>query len=146
MSEKDYIYMELNMAPPRVTHQSKKIVRIGNHCKLANTTQLNEAVRQYKAALKPHAPESPLDGPIHVRFAFAFPYPSRTPKKQRETTLYKPTRPDWDNMAKTLQDAMTAVGFWYDDAQICSALVEKFYCDEPGIRIYVGRGDHPWSI
>ena len=37
----------------------------------------------------------------------------------------KDTKPDTDNLQKLLKDCMTAVGFWVDDAQVCSELTEK---------------------
>jgi Holliday junction resolvase RusA-like endonuclease len=38
-------------------------------------------------------------------------------------------RPDYDNLAKGLCDAMTKAGFWKDDGQISQALIVKVYDD-----------------
>ena len=34
---------------------------------------------------------------------------------------------------------MTAVGFWKDDAQVCSEIIQKFWAVHPGIYIEVGE-------
>ena len=39
--------------------------------------------------------------------------------------------------ASPFTDAMTDVGFWHDDAQVCSEVTEKFWGDVPGIWVYV---------
>ncbi len=44
-------------------------------------------------------------------------------------------KPDTDNLQKLLKDVMTAVGFWQDDAQVASEIVEKFWAEIPGIYI-----------
>ena len=50
---------------------------------------------------------------------------------------WKITKPDTDNMIKLLKDCMTRVGFWQDDAQVCSEITEKFWGDVSGIYIMV---------
>ena len=47
----------------------------------------------------------------------------------------KITRPDTDNLNKLLKDVMTDMGFWKDDALICTELIMKLYSDEPGILV-----------
>ena len=50
---------------------------------------------------------------------------------------YRTTKPDTDNLQKLLKDVMTKLGFWKDDALVCSELVEKFWADIPGIYIRI---------
>lgn len=140
------IYFELPMLPPRVTHQSKKIVRVGGYTRLANTTRLNQALRDYAVALKPYAPESPMDGALELTMTFVFPHPGSARKAIRGTYVPKSTRPDYDNLAKTLQDVMTTLHFWYDDSQVWRSTIEKMYGPEPGIRVKVEGRDETWSI
>jgi len=42
-----------------------------------------------------------------------------------------------DNMAKAFLDCMTDLGFWQDDAQITSLILEKFWARKPGIWVRV---------
>lgn len=127
------IDIKLDIVPPSVTHQSKKIVRVGNHCKLANTKQLNAVIDSYTALLRPYVPEKPMKGPININMWFTYPLT----KKRKAGNLFKTTKPDWDNLAKTLQDVMTKLGFWYDDSQVVFALVCKGYGDKGCIIVRV---------
>ncbi|MCK3937262.1 RusA family crossover junction endodeoxyribonuclease, partial [Streptococcus suis] len=70
--------------------------------------------------------------PIRLTVKWLFP---RTKKSQHGQ--YKTTKPDTDNLQKLLKDCMTAVGFWEDDAQVASEVVEKFWSDQVGIYIKV---------
>lgn len=63
---------------------------------------------------------------IKVEIDFFFPNPSNTPKKNKNKTFAKTTRPDVDNMAKGLLDCLTHVGLIQDDALIYSLRVRKF--------------------
>ena len=67
------------------------------------------------------APEKPLDGPLALEFIAGMPIPVSTSKKDREAMLRgeiaHTKKPDLDNMAKQLKDAMSRAGFWGDDRQ-----------------------------
>lgn len=127
------IDIQLDIVPPSVTHQSKKIVRIGNHGKLANTKQLNAVIDMYTALLRPYVPEKPMTGAININMWFTYPMP----KKRK--AVFKTTKPDWDNLAKTLQDVMTKMGFWVDDSQIIFAIISKTYGDQGCVSISVAE-------
>lgn len=127
----------LPIVPPTTTHQDKKIVRVGKYTKLADTKELKHVTSDYLTLLDPYKPAQPLTGPVHVGFRFVFPYRKSEPKKNRVGLIAKTTKPDWDNMAKTLQDVMTKLGFWLDDSQVFSASVAKWWGEEPGITIFI---------
>ena len=46
-------------------------------------------------------------------------------------------KPDLDNLAKQLKDAMTRMQFWHDDAQICALRCDKIYSELGGWEICV---------
>ena len=48
---------------------------------------------------------------------------------------YRITKPDTDNLQKLLKDCMTALNFWYDDAQVVEEHIGKYWSDIPGIWI-----------
>ena len=59
-------------------------------------------------------------------------------KRDVQTAMYKTTKPDLDNAQKLLMDCMTKAGFWKDDAEVSSMILEKFWVsDIPGIWIRV---------
>ena len=119
------ITIMLPIVPPTKTHQNKKIVNIGKHAKLADTKELKLVISDYLTLLK---------------LAFVWPYRKSEPKKNRIGLIPKTTKPDWDNLAKTLQDVLTRLRFWEDDAQVYSASVEKWWGEEPQITITVQEG------
>lgn len=61
--------------------------------------------------------------------------------KARTSKLEQPTKvPDWDNLAKGIQDALTDAGAWKDDCYIVRAQVLKCWATEqspPGATIRV---------
>jgi Holliday junction resolvase RusA-like endonuclease len=80
--------------------------------------------------LKPKAPDSPLEGPLRLMLRFYFPRP-KYHAKMEELPHYKTSKPDADNLAKTVMDAMTSAGYWKDDNQVAVLRVCKFYSDTP---------------
>lgn len=105
-------------------------------------TYTPEKTRQYEAKVKheamKHAPENPLSGPLEVRLVFYRPMLSRfSRKKQKEAEdgLLRPTtRPDADNLAKSILDPMNGIIF-EDDSQVVTLIAEKYYSTEP--RVFV---------
>lgn len=85
--------------------------------------------------LSARAPKKPLEGPLVLEFIAGMPIPASTPKKQREAMLRgeiaHTKKPDLDNMAKQLKDAMTRAGFWGDDKQVVALRCSKRYAAVP---------------
>lgn len=79
-----------------------------------------------------HVPPSKLDGPIRLTVKWLFPKIKGSTNGQ-----YKTTKPDTDNLQKLLKDCMTELGFWNDDAQVASEIIEKFWADTVGIYVKV---------
>ena len=74
---------------------------------------------------------------VKVEFVFVFLCPSGVPKWKK----WKATKPDCDNLVKAVLDAMTLLGFWVDDSQVCSLAVDKVYMDVagPGVSVRVSN-------
>ena len=71
----------------------------------------------------------PVSDPLAMRVTFFL----KSPKSRRKWQLWPAKRPDWDNLAKAVTDAMNAL-VYRDDAQIVDAQVSKRYAadgDEP---------------
>lgn len=85
------------------------------------------------AAARPHMPESPWTGPVTVWIAFLLPRPKRLcRKKDADEIVACASKPDADNLAKAVLDAMTQMGWWLDDAQVCSLHISKHYHKKTG--------------
>jgi Holliday junction resolvase RusA-like endonuclease len=48
-------------------------------------------------------------------------------KKYPDGQILHTTKPDSDNCKKVFMDALTQIGMWGDDCQVCSWFGEKFY-------------------
>ena len=129
---------KLKMIPPTATAQQKG-ERVVNgyihHYKKKNVAAAEAILRD---ALLPYVPDVPItDLPIRLDVIWMFPYPKSAKKHKPGWDRWKITRPDTDNLNKMLKDVMTDMGFWKDDALICSEYVTKVYSDEPGIMIWI---------
>lgn len=114
------------------TAQARPKVTVRNGFARGYKTEAQQAnERTLEAWLKDFAPERPLDGPLVLAFIAALPVPKSVSKKDRAAMLsgekYPDKKPDLDNLAKQLKDAMTRMAFWHDDSQIVSLQCCKTY-------------------
>ena len=72
-----------------------------------------------------------LVGALELNLIFCMPIPKSISKKKREQLHYVIKKPDVDNLAKAVMDAMNNTGIWEDDSQIASLQVKKIYSEEP---------------
>lgn len=72
----------------------------------------------------------------NIRAGYAI--PKSASRKKRESMLagdIRPTkRPDCDNVAKAILDALNGIAY-RDDAQVCDIAVGKWYTEQPGVRV-----------
>ena len=132
---------ELPITPPTATAQQKKHYYNKNLGRVATYKPKNviSAENLLMTALYPHKPASPLGGALSVRIVFYFPF-KKTEKKsiiKAGLPVPKTTKPDLDNMAKNVLDAMTKLGFWTDDALIFDLTLTKYYATQGKIKIEI---------
>lgn len=69
-----------------------------------------------------------LTGPVRMEIVFCFPRPKnkiwKTKPMPRE---WKLTRPDWDNLGKSVCDALNGIAY-IDDSQIVDIRIRKYIC------------------
>jgi hypothetical protein len=53
------------------------------------------------------------------------------PYLKSDAPHYHTGKPDADNLAKAVLDALTTLGIWHDDAQVCQLDTLKIYADSP---------------
>lgn len=101
--------------------------------------------RKYEDVLRLAASEAmngrpPLDGMVRVRIVARLPIPTSFSKAKRGAAvsgdLRPTTRPDVDNYAKAVLDALNTI-VWRDDSQVIDLYVSKFYDDKPCLAIEV---------
>ena len=120
----------LPMVPPTVTHQDKQLrafLKNGRpRAVLHDSERLRDTRAKLHAALAPHRPAAPMQGPVRLVVKWLFPCSGEHCHGE-----WKTTRPDTDNLQKALKDEMTRLGFWRDDALVASETCEKFWTKEP---------------
>lgn len=120
----------LPMIPPTVTHQEKKVHVVNGRPVLYEPAELKAARIKLMAHLGKHTPALPLQGAVRLVVKWCFPITGSHIDGQ-----WKTTKPDTDNLQKLLKDCMTLCGYWKDDAQVASEIIEKFWAEKPGIFI-----------
>jgi len=82
-----------------------------------------------------------LDGPLRVTMIFTLRKPTSAPKRRRTWPVGPP---DLSKLVRSTEDALTACGFWKDDARVVELTAVKTYpledydaLDEPGALIRV---------
>lgn len=78
--------------------------------------------------------------PLDVRIVAYFAIPSSVSKKRaklmREHSVRPVVKPDTDNVAKSVLDALNGIAY-YDDSQIVDVQVRKFYDDNPRVVVTI---------
>lgn len=75
-----------------------------------------------------------MGGPLKLRLAFRFPRPAshfkggdRSKALRLDAPRHKTGKPDLDNAAKAVMDALTDIGAWQDDALVADLRVTKVH-------------------
>lgn len=97
---------------------------------------------QIAQAAKDHTPTTPFDGPVYLYLNFLFPRPKSHFRAngtlKMDAPLFHTGKPDADNLAKAVMDALTQLGgFWSDDATIAQLFIAKAYCRNAGCAVEI---------
>ena len=121
---------------PTTTHQQKKVnVRNGKPI-FYEPEGLKNARAKFESLLSRHVPPDKMKGPIRLTTKWCFPMIRGVQNGQ-----YKTTKPDTDNLPKLFKDCMTDLGYWKDDAQVASEIIEKFWSEVVGIYVKIEEWD-----
>lgn len=123
----------MHMIPPTSTGQMHKVRVVGGKPVFYDPPEVVEAKQKLMSALYRRKPEKPYKGAIRLTVKWCFPI---TNSKYHDGE-YRTTKPDTDNLQKILKDCMTKLGYWEDDCQVASEIIEKFWADVPGIFIRI---------
>lgn len=132
--------IELDIIPPKNTGQSaKRLGSIHGRAMMFETKESKDTKAMYTALLYEKKPSTPFNVPISVEYKFYFPYNSTVKKSIQKQGLIIPkaTKPDWDNIPKQIQDVMTRLQFWADDALIYRGTCSKWFAPQGKITIEI---------
>lgn len=117
--------------PPTATAQQKGIYVNQRTCRPVFFKKKRQAIAEQNAvslllAYKPEGYVVP-DGPLRFTLKMVWPY-----RKSEKVAIVRsqlevpiPVRPDNTNLAKMIEDAVTAAGYWHDDAQCSTTIIKK---------------------
>jgi len=120
------------MKPPTKTHQEKKVRMVKGKPVFYEPAELKAVRSKLEAHLAKYIPDEKYTGPVRLVTKWCFPITA-----QHKDGQWKTTKPDTDNMVKTLKDVMTKLGYWTDDSLVASEIIEKFWAKVPGIYIKI---------
>jgi Holliday junction resolvase RusA-like endonuclease len=97
---------------------------------IAYDSQKTEKLRDIISIKVQHESKQMFNDSVHLEVEFAFAFPKRFTKKQRESLKGKPcnNRCDLDNLIKYLADICIGI-IYTDDKIITSISAKKIYCD-----------------
>jgi crossover junction endodeoxyribonuclease RusA len=119
--------------PPRSTAQRKGVRVVRGKPVFYLKTEARAAIETIATAIAPHIPASPMDGPLFLSVRVVFPLLRKD--GEGVELVYHDTKPDCSNLIKEIEDTMTKLGFWVDDARVVDLRVSKFRGIRPGIGI-----------
>lgn len=76
--------------------------------------------------------------PVRVEITAIYPIPKSDSKaeQERKRGAAAMVKPDIDNVAKIILDAMNDLA-WHDDKQVASLAVDKLYGEQPGVHVRI---------
>lgn len=85
----------------------------------------------------------PLHGPLALDLIFYMPIPKSVSKtnRRRLNGSYHVSKPDADNLAKLVSDALNGICY-LDDSQISKLTITKIYALDPGVTINISEIDN----
>ena len=121
---------------PRAFHR-------GGHASVYDPGTAEEWKSCVAIAAKPYLPAKPWECPVSMEVTFYFKRPKSHFRKNGDlrdgSPIWMTKKPDVDNAAKAILDALTILGMWTDDDQVCRMVVFKRYADlhQPGAVVLI---------
>lgn len=125
--------------PPTGTAQQKGVFVRNGRAHFFTKPKVVAMMKQwceYLQPLKDQIPQ-PLEGAVCISASFHYPFAKSTPKAKLKAEAPHTSRPDLDNVEKGMLDALTALGVWLDDSQVCEKHIAKYKSTRPRIEISI---------
>jgi Holliday junction resolvase RusA-like endonuclease len=124
--------------PPRNTHQAgNRIFKKKDGTLFIGKSQKNKKTQnELISLLQSVRPPKPYTGNISIRCLWIYPWRANEPIKNKKAGILACNkRPDCDNIAKGLLDAMQKAKWFVDDGEIFDLQVVKLYGEHFGISL-----------
>ena len=83
--------------------------------------------------------KKPLENEICLRIDFFYEIPKSWSIKKKESTKWHTTKPDIDNLIKSVMDGLNSIAY-KDDSQVVSIQARKQYSNFTGVKIEILEG------
>lgn len=95
----------------------------------SSSSKASKWAKAFELLLKQWKPEKPMEGVLRASVHFAYPLLAKHKRRNGGATVVeaKITRPDCDNLVKSVFDSLTRAGYIVDDANIAHMSVSKSY-------------------
>lgn len=128
MTEVSFRINAVPIAQPRQRHRIAQTADGATYVK--NYVPERHPVQDFKASVRKACADAytgaPLEGPLALDLLFVLPRPKYLCwRKKPMPRQWCPARPDFDNLAKAVCDALSAL-LWRDDIQLADVRVQKF--------------------
>ncbi len=114
-----------------VAQPRPRAVSFRGHARMYNPSTADEWKEDVVRVMKKHRGAFPKGTPLRVSVVFDILRPASHMRKDGAPSSlareYPTGRPDCDNLAKAVMDAITEAGVWHDDAQVISIAITKSY-------------------
>jgi Holliday junction resolvase RusA-like endonuclease len=122
--------------PPRATHHAKKLERRGTRTVLVNSPELEAAWSYYLSQIPDRRDYVAIAGPVAADVTFHFEIRDEIGDDIRPGWPMR-RKPDRDNAAKVLFDALAARGYLVDDCDVTDGPIRKRWAEPGGGRVLV---------
>ena len=121
-----------------------RFTRDGHTYTPQNTAEYERQVQEaYMIQVRDRAGAVPEDQPISMCITAVFPVPKSDNRRVRQAKLsgeiLPTTKPDCDNIAKVICDALNGLAY-ADDRQVVECLVKKVYGEAPQVEVTIAQG------
>ncbi len=121
--------IRIDSIPPRATAQQKGVFVAGGRPRFFKKAKQARDEQNTVALLVAAKPRGfkPFAGPIAVKLLLSWPYRKSEKRSTVSAGIRVPmdVRPDADNLAKMMLDAIGSAGYWRDDAQVTTLTIQK---------------------
>lgn len=143
MNARGVLAFRVNALPPTRTAQQKGAFVQNGRVRFFTKPGVAREAQNTVALVVQSLPDGwePLDGPLSLSLRLVYPYRKSEPKKRTKDGAELPhaSRPDLDNLAKGIIDALTTAAVWRDDGQIAALHLSKLYGPRPYWEVRVAK-------
>lgn len=139
-------WLEVPIEPPTSTHQANLRVLKTKDGRLFVGKMKKNKVTEWCSVFSSYIEkvDKPIESPVRVYIRLYYTPPKYLlPKINKCKILVKTTKPDVDNVVKSILDEFTKANYWVDDSLVWCITVEKYWAARPRVAVYIDQNQQP---